>query len=294
MAKVMTSEQLIQKLKNIVARPNTYKNWFPMNLGYYDGWTISFDCWNLLKALINEPNIDGNWTWGHHAPATGNMPDIDGWAILQRCTDISRNFNNLVAGEYLYMSGHAGIYIGGNSVIECTTDWDGGVQYSTITNTGGRHKNGWWGRSWEYHGKLTEWIDYTIIDVPTLDVDGWWGSKTTAVVQQVLRDEFGYVEVDGIVSSQEIAQKKYLPNAVPTSWEFVEYAKGSPTIVALQVTLNNNGCNAGDTDGIMGRQTVSALQRFLNERGASPQLDVDGEMGEMTVSAYQTFLNKIT
>lgn len=164
---VMNSIDFITKLTNIANRPNLYKNWFPYNLGYYDGSYISFDCWNLVKAIINDPNIDMNYKVGYHAPAVGNMGDWDGWTILQHCTGVSNDFRNLVPGEFLYMDGHAGVYIGNSLVIECTCDWSGGVQYSSINQWGGRWKGNVQGRSWQYHGKLTPWIDY--IDRPTGD-----------------------------------------------------------------------------------------------------------------------------
>lgn len=291
---VMTSEEFCQKLLNIVNRYNYYYNRFPYNLGYYDGWNISFDCWNLVKALVNEPSIDQNYTVGHHAPAVGNMGDWDGWTILQHCSDVSTDFSRLYRGEYLYMAGHAGVYLGNGWVCECTTDFGcDGVILSQITSSGGRYRNGIWGRSWTWHGKLTEWIDYTEKPSGKIDVDGEWGCETTRAVQKVMRVEYPNLEVDGIVSSQDPTCKKYLLNADPESWEFVSKPLGSPTIWSLQNRLNQLGYNAGDEDGLAGEMTVKALQRFLNDRDASPQLEIDGYMGEMTVRAYQAFLNSL-
>ena len=288
---VMTSAEFCQKLKNIVNRPNYYYNVFPYNLGYYNGYAISFDCWNLVKALINEPSIDQNYTVGHYAPASGNMGDWDGWTILQHCEGVSADFSKLYRGEFLYMAGHAGVYIGDGQVVECTCDWEGGVLISNITGSGGRYRNGVWMRSWQYHGRLSEWIDYAFHPSGKIDVDGEWGYETTRAVQKVMKVEYPELEIDGIISSQDMDMKKYLINADPSGWEFVSYPLGSPTIKALQNRLNEMKYYAGEEDGIAGPRTIKALQRFLNVKGYS--LEVDGYLGEMTVKAYQTFINTI-
>jgi len=287
---VMTSQEFVQKLQNIVNRPNYYYNVFPYNLGYYNGYAISFDCWNLVKALINEPSIDQNYTVGHYAPPVGNMGDWDGWTILQHCSDISTDFTRIFVGEYLYMAGHAGVYIGNGLVVECTCDWEGGVLISRITSSGARYRNGVYGRSWTYHGKLTEWIDYNIKPSGKIAVDGEWGCDTTRLCQKVMKAEYPELDVDGIISSQE--RSKYLIAVDPSSWEFVSYPLGSPTIKAIQNRLNQLGYNAGTEDGLAGEKTVKALQNFLLDRGYDVGADgADGYLGSNTVKAYQTFLN---
>ena len=91
-------------------------------------------------------------------------------------------------------------------------------------------------------------------------------------------------EADGIVSRQPIANKKYLPNASTSSWEFkVIHKGGSQMVKALQKLIG------ADTDGYFGKQSVMCLQRFLNAHGES--LDVDGSMGGLTVRAWQRYIN---
>ena len=43
-------------------------------------------------------------------------------------------------------------------------------------------------------------------------------------------------------------------------------------------------------DGYMGKNTVKALQKFLNNKGFNAG-KVDGYMGEKTVKAWQKYLN---
>lgn len=292
MANKLDSATFVQKLWNIVNRYNYYYNVFPYNLGYYNGYAISFDCWNMVKALINDHNIDQNYTVGYHAPAVGAMGDWDGWTILQHCTDVSADFSKLYVGEYLYMAGHAGVYVGNGQVIECTCDWEGGVLVSNITSGGGRYRNGIWMRSWQYHGKLTPWIDYTIKPSGKIAEDGEWGKDTTRLFQKVMKAEYPGLDVDGIISSQDPTQKKYLLNVDTASWEFSAKPLGSPSIQALQNRLNQLGYKCGDEDGLAGYKTVKALQMFLIDRGYDVGKDgADGYLGYNTVLAYQKFLN---
>ncbi len=45
--------------------------------------------------------------------------------IINRCKEVSSNFQKIQAGELLLMNGHIGIYIGNGEVIECTAAWEG-------------------------------------------------------------------------------------------------------------------------------------------------------------------------
>ena len=110
--------------------------------------------------------------------------------------------------------------------------------------------------------------------------DGIWGTGTTKATQRLL----GTVE-DGIISSQRYGNKKYLPAASTNSWQFkILGAKGSACIKALQDYVG------ADPDGIMGKQSVIALQKFLSGKGF--MLSADGIMGKDTVKAWQRYLNE--
>ena len=107
-----------------------------------------------------------------------------------------------------------------------------------------------------------------------IKVDGWWGVNTTRLLQQI----FG-TPVDGIVSNQDPAQRKYLLRADSGSWDFAGSGNGSNLIGAMQ-----NYVGVKD-DGFMGPNTVCAWQKFLG-------VAVDGYMGADTVSALQRWANK--
>lgn len=112
-----------------------------------------------------------------------------------------------------------------------------------------------------------------------LTVDGRWGINTTKATQRYLK-----TIVDGIVSRQPTSNRKYLKNAFTDSWQFTSnYKGGSAMIKALQRLIG------AKVDGFFGKESVKALQRFLNKHGFN--LKVDGYMGPDTVCAWQKYLN---
>ena len=107
-----------------------------------------------------------------------------------------------------------------------------------------------------------------------IKVDKWWGTDTTRLLQQI----FG-TPVDGKVSNQDPAQKKYLLRADAGAWDFTGTGNGSDLIGAMQRYVGE------EDDGFMGKKTIMAWQKFLGEK-------VDGYMGEDTVGALQRWANK--
>ena len=107
-----------------------------------------------------------------------------------------------------------------------------------------------------------------------IKVDKWWGTDTTRLLQQI----FG-TPVDGKVSNQDPAQKKYLLRADSGAWDFAGTGNGSDLIGAMQRYVGEKD------DGFMGVKTIKAWQKFLGVK-------VDGYMGEDTVEALQKWANK--
>lgn len=114
---------------------------------------------------------------------------------------------------------------------------------------------------------------------PIISIDGIWGANTTSATQRKLG-----TPIDGIVSSQAVGQKKYILSIVPSVWQFVSNPRGSQMVIALQKLV---GAKA---DGLMGYNTIKAMQTWLNKRGYNAGA-VDGYMGKNTVSAWQKYLN---
>lgn len=112
-------------------------------------------------------------------------------------------------------------------------------------------------------------------DRPNVLVDGRWGRATTMALQH----ELG-TPVDGVVSSQALRWRDDNPG-LTTGWQWVRDPQGSLLITSMQQRL---GVFA---DGIVGPDTIRALQRHLSVRA------VDGEIWNPseTVRALQRRLN---
>lgn len=167
---MMNNSEWVKRLYYLAKNRITYyDNSFPGNCGEInaDG-SISFDCIGMVKSVINEPDIVYKRTpAGYYVKPGTVVPDgLDEIGLLRSCGGITwGNFDHMINGEYLYMSGHAGVYFTGNknyNVIECTSDWKSGVLLSWMDPDGTRRnvKGGWPSRKWEAHGLLTKWIKY--------------------------------------------------------------------------------------------------------------------------------------
>ena len=123
-----------------------------------------------------------------------------------------------------------------------------------------------------------------------LEVDGYWGTETTELLQSVLMqgvlgqsDLLPFGDPSGTISSQPISRAEENPG-LASGWQWVsdEQVKGSGTIARLQ--REKLGFEKGD--GIIGPQTISALQTWL---GQTADGVLDGP--SPTIEALQNYLN---
>lgn len=182
-------------------------------------------------------------------------------------------------------AGHVAVVekvISANEIITSESGW-ASFAFRTITR---KNNNGRWGIGSAY--KFRGCIVNPAIgkkgaeEIKSVTVDGKWGYKTTLLSQKVMK-----TTQDGIVSGQKTSNKKYLPNADTSSWEFSKKGKGSPLIKAIQRLVG------ASVDGIAGRNTVKAMQKFLKVQGLYTG-SIDGVMGAKTVKAWQKWLNNPT
>lgn len=161
---------------------SVYNNTFPRNCLYNVALNVwSADCWNMIKAALwNDlvlPTPIGSYSY---SPGKYGLQDLNGYQIIQACSEVSSDFTNLTPGEYLSTKDydHAGVYVGevtdGTNywnVVECTPIWANGIQFSWVDPDGTRRQNRGGAISvyWAKHGKLP-WVDYTETP-PTPDPD---------------------------------------------------------------------------------------------------------------------------
>ena len=136
--------------------------------------TFAFDCCGLVKGIIWGFKGDTKAVYGGAAYATNGMPDTGEKGILNMCTNLSDNMNNIEVGEFLYMTGHCGIYAGGGKVVESSPAWKNGVQVTDLAQ-----------RKWKTHGLLPQ-ITYNQVS-PV---------KKPAVAKPVLRQGSRGTQVD--------------------------------------------------------------------------------------------------
>lgn len=136
----------------------------------------------------------------------------------------------------------------------------------------------------------------TLVTAPAANaamaVDGYWGTETTELLQSVLMQGvlgqwwfpgYPFGDPSGTISSQPISRAEENPG-LASGWQWVsdEQVKGSGTIARLQ--REKLGFEKGD--GIIGPQTISALQTWL---GQTADGVLDGP--SPTIEALQNYLN---
>ena len=171
----MTKDEFCYRLKYLaMQRSSYYSNEYPFNCLYiHENGVLSADCTNLIKSLINNPEIyDKTSPAGYWVKPGQVIPDYSVREILNTCTGVSTNFKSIPVGSFLAMGAnkHAGIYVGEFNdggicnTVEATTDWGADKITTSYTDSSGKrynHKGGTMAvSSWDAHGLLTKYIDY--------------------------------------------------------------------------------------------------------------------------------------
>lgn len=194
---------------------------------------FGFDCVCFVKAILWGWSGSTDKNYGGAVYHSNGVPDIGEGEMLNACSDVSEDFKNIAVGEYLWTSGHCGIYIGDGLAVECTPKWKNGVQITAVDNIA--QKAGYNSRMWKKHGKLpyVTYVDvrpepapagktvtvelltlrrgenrlhpqiYTIqrllklMGYYTMDIDGSFGGGTDTAVRTLQKDKG--LEVDGVV-----------------------------------------------------------------------------------------------
>ena len=170
MAYPKTVKQFTDKLFTALEENTYYWNAYPYNLGFYHSdKRFSFDCVNLVKAVLN--GWEAKHNVGYFVNNLSRTGDCDEWGLISQCSGVSSDFTKLKDVSVLYMSGHIGTFVGdfkiGNktfNTIECTSNrWGDGVIVTYVDSAGARRQ--YKGSAdvcghWTRHGKLTKWLTY--------------------------------------------------------------------------------------------------------------------------------------
>ena len=132
----------------VEAKAKQYPSWYTADkinrifAPLYDKGYLGYDCVGLVKGVLWEGNY-----------ASNGVPDISADAMIGRCKSVSTDFSSIAVGEFVWLKGHCGIYIGEGKVVESTPAWSNGVQITSLS-----------ARNWQKHGKLP-YIEYSSEEV---------------------------------------------------------------------------------------------------------------------------------
>lgn len=266
--KVFTSNEFIKKLKWLTKDvPNVYysgSNWSKLNSS--GKW--QFDCVLSIKSILWGFSASSKLFRGGTVYKSNGVADFSCNGALNYCSGVSKDFTNLIPGEYLCMKGtkynHSGVYLGNGDVFECTTGWKKNkCMISKIDSKGIRSYNGVKNLKWTWHGKL-KYIDYT---TQVNQVKIW---------QAYMNEQWNCgLEVDGLFGPLSTkAAKKH---------ELYKWVKAPIMVGWLQNRLIELGYSVGKSgvDRSFGPDTDKAVRQFQKDKG----LAVDGYVGPNTYKA---------
>lgn len=204
----MKVNDFINELKRVEKLPTLY-HWGKF-LNDYDGKYLLCDCSGLIKGIL--------WGYPDNGKYTSNgVPDCNANTIITKCKNISTDFSKIKMGEFVWMSGHCGIYIGNSQVIESSPKWENGVQLTKLSQ-----------RKWKKHGKLP-WIDYNEDDKEVSDNTNALGDLNLAIstiAKYVIKGTYGnghekrssaiYNDVRNLVNGKSISKTGDLLSALKT------------------------------------------------------------------------------
>lgn len=171
-----------------------------------DDKTFGFDCCGLIKGIIWGYVGDTTKLYGGAVYKSNDLDDLSESGLLKICREISVNMNNITPGEFLYMSGHCGVYIGNGRVVESSPSWKDGVQITNIND-----------RKWTKHGKLpcVEYISAADVTKPVIASPTLRIGNTGMQVYYLQKDlnYLGYkLEEDGIFGHKTCGAVKDFQN----------------------------------------------------------------------------------
>lgn len=178
--------------------------------------TFGFDCVNLLKGLFWGWSGNKNATYGGAKYASNGVPDVNANDMFKKyCTNRTSNFKNIAVGEFVWMNGHIGVYIGNGLAVECTPIWKDGVQITAVGNIG--KKSGYNTRTWTEHGKSI-FLDYSTPAPTPTPTPTPTPSQKFKIGDKVIINGYLYVSSNAAKPSGTVKNKKT---------KITRYAKGA-------------------------------------------------------------------
>ena len=216
--------QTITKAR-VEAKAKQYPSWYTTDkvnrifAPLYDKGYLGYDCVGLVKGVLWEGNY-----------ASNGVPDISADAMIGRCKSVSTDFSSIAVGEFVWLKGHCGIYIGEGKVVESTPTWSNGVQITNLS-----------ARNWTKHGKLP-YIEYSSEEV----------KSTVTIELSVLRKGSKGEEVKTL----QRLLKSLTFNGKDGGVLLIDGSFGTNTEYALRGYQKANGL---EVDGICGKNSWNSI-----------------------------------
>ena len=212
--------------------------------------TFAVDCVGMVKTVLWGWNGNTGATYGGAKYTSNGVPDVTEGGMLNLCYDVSTDFSKIKPGEFVWIQGHCGVYIGDNLVAESTPKWKNGAQLSGIN---GRTYEGR-SRNWTKHGKLP-WIAYSGQVAPVQPVT----KNLDAVALDVYKGKYG----NEPKRSQKLKAEGYTAAEIKKIRTKVDaLCKGSTTVpkddAAIYYTVK-----AGDTLTAIARRNGTTILKIL-------------------------------
>ena len=166
----MNVDDFIAKILAYEKLPTIYKLGKFMN-SYRKGKNGNYlecDCSGLIKGTL--------WGYPYNGKYGNYYPDVNANTIMSNyCYNQSSNFNNISRGEFVWMNGHIGVYVGNGKVCECSPKWENGIQITNLK-----------ARKWAKHG-YSKWLDYS--SNSSCNTSKTWDIE--AIARDVLNGKYG-------------------------------------------------------------------------------------------------------
>lgn len=164
----MNVDDFIAKILAYEKLPTIYKLGKFMN-SYRKGKNGNYlecDCSGLIKGTL--------WGYPYNGKYCNIYPDVNANTIMSNyCYNKSSDLDNISKGEFVWMNGHIGVYIGNGKVCECSPKWENGIQITNLK-----------ARKWAKHG-YSNWLDYS----SNTNTNKTWDIE--AIARDVLNGKYG-------------------------------------------------------------------------------------------------------
>ncbi len=224
----MRATEFVEKLKYVTTLKTTYLmggfgcrlglDWYNENYQWNkdhaaelkkkyntDPITYGFDCVCYLKSILFW-QFSGDPSKEFGGAKYSRKTDLTIQAMLDSCPDLTdKRWDEIEPGEFVWMEGHIGAYVGNGLCVEATPSWKSGVQLSALGNIG--PVSGYPTRTWTKHGH-SNYVTFETAETSETDQHAATLAALKAMVEKngVLQEELNKTKAD-LTTAQNALRK---------------------------------------------------------------------------------------